>query len=229
MTFLWELKNNNETFNINEEKHIPFLRTIPMIYIEDLYKYKINDEEIYAYLKLEKKHSLSNRIHEILKEDNLEKLQKIINEKGFKSIAYRMTSFREVEKINIPFIIECIIQKAMKCFKYLLINDFQDPTIHMFDVDRFVLDIFDYLWIIDYRYNLDCMGIAMYYGEVEIVKIFEEKGFDIENHPGYLEGAILSYRNSIVKRIKHPMNMKIFLKWKLIFENEMALLPIFKI
>ena len=50
------------------------------------------------------------------------------------------------------------------------------------------------------------MAIAIYYGEMEKIKIFEEKG--IENNPTHIEAAILSYLNSIAKTIITKMKEK---------------------
>ena len=61
-------------------------------------------------------------IKKIIEGDKFEELQKIINEKGIKAISPITKSFNEVEKMKIPIMIECLIEKVTKCFKYLLIK-----------------------------------------------------------------------------------------------------------
>ena len=70
-------------------------------------------------------------VEEIIKEDKIEELQKLIREQDIDSKSQITKSFNEVEEMNIPIFNECIIQKAMKCFKYLLINEIGDPTTTM--------------------------------------------------------------------------------------------------
>jgi len=45
------------------------------------------------------------------------------------------------------------------------------------------------------------MAIAIYYGELEIMKILEEKGIEKGDKPAHIEAALLSYRNAIAKEI----------------------------
>ena len=57
--FLQELnnRNKNEKFNINEEKHIPFMKSLSSDQIEILHEYQIIDENIYTILVLKRKES----------------------------------------------------------------------------------------------------------------------------------------------------------------------------
>ena len=52
------------------------------------------------------------------------------------------------------------------------------------------------------------MAVAIYYGEVEIAKILEEKGIEKGDKAAHIEAAILSYRNAIVKEIINHMKEK---------------------
>ena len=124
-------KNNIENFNINEEKHMKFLRLLPSSQLELLYKFDIIDEKKYIDLISEKKlstqrnvsatlNTTENIINKIIEDDKLEEMQRLIREKGIKSICPIKKSFNEVKEMKISIIIECIIQKATKCFKYLL-------------------------------------------------------------------------------------------------------------
>ena len=58
------------------------------------------------------------------------------------------------------------------------------------------------------RYNWDCMAMAIYFGNKEIIKILEEKGIKKGKIPAHIEAAILSYRNEITKEIMQEMNEK---------------------
>ena len=111
--------------------------------------------------------------------------------------------------MEIPIIIETIIKKATQCFKYLLINGIEDPTITMQDQNPETV----YDWNIREtikikRYKWDCMAMAIYYGEVEIVKILEEKGIEKGSKSAHIEAALLSHRNAIAKEIINEMKEK---------------------
>ena len=105
--------------------------------------------------------------------------------------------------MEIPIIISCLIHKAIKCFKYLLINGLEDPTNIMSA---------DFSYDIDFESNYgsgwDCMAVAIYYGDLENVKILEAKVNEKGNRPAHIEAAILSYRNKIVKEIINKMKEK---------------------
>ena len=53
-------KNNKEKYNINEEKHILFLKSFSNFELEVLHKYKIIDEEIYSNIVPNKTMSTTN-------------------------------------------------------------------------------------------------------------------------------------------------------------------------
>ena len=213
--FIQQLNNSatNEQFKINEEKYIPFLKSLSKIQIEVLHEAEIIDEEKYAFimpnkelLSINSPESLKSKIvREIIKGDKLEAMQNLIREKSIDSISPILKSFKEVEKMRIPIIIECIIQKAIRCFKFLLITGVEDPTKSMIEQNP---DSQNRYWKSEHRYEWDCMSIAIYCGEVEIVKILEEKGIEKGDNPRDIEAAILSYRNSYVKEIINQMNEK---------------------
>ena len=56
-------------------------------------------------------------------------------------------------------------------------------------------------WKSQHRYEWDCIGVAIYYGKLEIATILEEGGIIKGKKGVHLEAAILSYRNSIAKEI----------------------------
>ena len=185
--------NNNEKYNLNKKEHIPFIKTLLNFQLEFLHNSEIIDEEIFKAVERKKqfvyylKSDYEEIVKDIIKNDNLEELQRLIREKGIKPISPIKKSFNEIERMEIPIIIECIIQKATKCFKYLLINGIEDPTKTMYTIP------YTYMW--------DCMSIAIYYGEVEIMTILEEKCIEKGKNSGHIEAAILSYRNDIAKEI----------------------------
>ena len=107
------------------------------------------------------------------------------------------------------------MKKAIKCFKYLLVNGFDDPNKTMEDQSQNP----DYKWAITSRrrpkifaqikikrFKWDCMTTAIFFGHKEIIKILEEKGIEKGKNPTHIEAAILSYRNFIAKEIIEDLN-----------------------
>ena len=214
-------ENNNEKYNINEEKHIPFLKSLSTFQKKLLRKYNIIDEEIYIALVSKPENLLISTMHakeeeeeeqqqqqqqeiirEIIQGDKMEELKRIILEKGINAISPITKSFNEVGKMRIPIIIECIIEKATKCFKYLLINAIEDPSATMKDKNSHSSFMRENR---KSRYEWNCREIAMYYGQIEIITILEEKGIEKGDKSADFEAAILSYRNGIVKAIINQM------------------------
>ena len=207
-----------------------FLKSLSMFQLEVLHKYEIIDEEIYSniivkqtislkFISLEQMQTVSTRkssessnneekiVKDIIEGDKIEELQKLIREKGIKAISPITKSFSE--KIKIPIIIECIIKKATKCFKFLLINGIEDPTITIQEQNPYPInDCFYKYWEREHQYKWDCMAVAIYYGEVEIATILEERGIEKGNNPGHIEASLLSYRNAIAKEIINKMKEK---------------------
>ena len=217
--FFEKLHNNNknEQYNINQEKHIPFLKSLAKFQIKLLKEYEIIDDWIYLAIpsieSADREFDESDesddgeierytRVQEIIKRDNLEEMQNLIREKGIKGISPIIKSFNEVNELAIPIINECIIQKAIKCFKYLLINGIEDPTITNQEYNPYPMGYYkERIWRNEHRYEWDCMGMAIFYGETEIIKILEENSIEKGNNQIHVEAAILSYRNEIVKEI----------------------------
>ena len=137
-------------------------------------------------------------VETIIKGDKLEEMQRLIREKGINAISPIDKPFNEVELMRIPIIIECLIHRAIKCFKYLLINGIEKPTIAMKEY---------YSAQFENQYNWDCMAVAIYYGEMEIVKILEEEGITKGDNSSRIEAAIFSYRNTIAKEIINEMKV----------------------
>ena len=110
--------------------------------------------------------------------------------------------------MKIPIFIECVIQRATKCFKYILINGFENPSIIMNDQSPQEITISWWETIKIKRFEWDCMSVAIYYGEMEIIKILEENGIEKGSLSAHFEAAILSYRNGIAKEIINQMKGK---------------------
>jgi len=201
-------KSNNQIYDLNDEKYVSFLKTLPKYYLEVLHNNGIIEDQKYLLLIHHHK-KLSNhqgqRIEEIIKNDNMEELRRIIVDNGKDSIYTIIKSFNEVKKMKIPIMIYCIIEKAMKCFKYLLINDIQDPTETMQEDNP---DPNNRYWRSQHRYEWDCMAITIYYGKIEMMKILEEKGIEKGNQSSHIEAAIFSFRNPIIKAIINSIKEK---------------------
>ena len=215
--FLEQLNSsiNNEQFSINEEKHISFLKLLSSFQLEVLHEFELINEDIYKIANIKKdliirsekneeKYNIDDEIRgkvkEIIKGDRLEDFQKLINERGINAISPIIKSFNEIEKMEIPIIIECIIQKASKCFKYLLINEIEEPTITMQNSGFIIGSPSEYEW--------NCMAIAIYYGEIGMMKILEDKGTEKGNQSSHIEAAIFSFRNPIIKEIMNRIKEK---------------------
>ena len=111
--------------------------------------------------------------------------------------------------MEIPLIQYCIMKKAIECFKYLLVNGFDDPNKTMEDQNPYTFYDSHYHKIEIKRYEWDCMATAIYFGNKEIIKILEEKGIEKGKNPTHIEAAILSYRNMIAKEIIGNLNEQI--------------------
>ena len=204
----------NET--INDKKFIPVLQTFSPNQLEVLYENGIITEEIInSFLPKNrfiiektnfKVNDISSKIEEIISGDNLIELEKFLQEKDIKTLNMIIKSFVEVKKMKIPLIQYCIMKNAIECFKYLLVNGFDDPNRIMeeqnpeffFDSQSNKIEIKRYEW--------DCMATAIYYGNKEIIQILEVKGIEKGKNPAHIEAAILSYRNLIAKQLIEDRN-----------------------
>ena len=211
--FMQNLKTGNEIYNISDKKYFSFIKNLSSYQIELLLKSKIINEDYKSLLAktdkvqtIKRGRSSEAKVKEIIHEDNYEALRRMILEKGIKAISPVSESFNENPEMTIPLIIYSIIYKAIRCFKYLLINGIENPKSFMCDknpqiINNLILiDHFSGLKKYDYQ-KWDCMAVAIYYGEIEIITILEEKGIEKGYNPAHLEAAILSFRNSIAKSI----------------------------
>ena len=90
-----------------------------------------------------------------------------------------------------------LIHNAFKCFKYLLINRIDDP--------KKTMEEYNFTqkreWINLHRYEWDCMALAIYFGQIEIITILMEQGISKGSHISHIEAAIYSYRIPLAKEI----------------------------
>ena len=141
--------------------------------------------------------NINSQIEEIISGNKIKELDKLVQEKDIKTFNTIMKSFLEVKKMEIPLIQYCIMKKAIECFKYLLVNGFDDPNRTMEHLNSGTKIK---------RYEWDCMATAIYFGNKEIIKILEEKGIEKGKNATHIEAAILSYRNLIAKEIIEDLN-----------------------
>ena len=210
--FFENLKNEN----INDAKYIPFLKTFSKDKLEFLYQNGIITEKRFNSLILNAKNlnlnqnpnqsstKLSNVMtnnEELISGDKINELNKLTQEKDINEYNMISKSFNEVKEMKIPLIQYCIIKKAIECFKFLLINGFDDPnkTMEEQNPKRIGSKAIK-------RYKWDCMATAIYFGNNEIIKILEGRGIEKGRNPTHIEAAILSYRNSIAKKLIEDLN-----------------------
>ena len=192
--FFENLKNEN----INDEKFNPFLKIFSKDQLEVLYQNKIITEEKLNLLVPKNKketnfrlNGIYTKIEKIISGDKIKELQELLQKNDIKTFNTITKSFLEAEKMEIPLIQYCIMKNAIECFKYLLVNGFDDPKKKMKNQNIYYLQ--DYEW--------DCMTTAIFFGNKEIVQILENRGIEKGKNPIHIEAAILSYRNVIAKEI----------------------------
>ena len=163
--FFENLKNEN----INDEKYFPFIKTFSKFHLEVLYQYGIVPEAKFNLLipknQKAKINEMNSKIEEIISGDKIEEFEKLLQEEDIKTFSTIIKSFLEVEKMEIPLIQYCIMKKAIECFKYLLVNGFDDPNKTMEEQNPYPKNDFMYsLWKSPHRYKCDCMATAIYFG-----------------------------------------------------------------
>ena len=217
--FLENLKDHN----INDEKYIPLLLTFSKYQIELLNKIEIISTSKLEFLlsrKLKSSPPLENpvktkqnseenlkiqnlkkQIETIIAGDQIKKLQELLLDEDFKQFNTITTSFLDVNEMQIPLIQYCIIKKALECFKYLLVNGYDDPNKTMEEEKPEIIYDNHGSSNKNKKYGWDSMATAIFFGNKEIIKILEDKDIAKGKNPEHVEAAILSYRNSIVEEI----------------------------
>ena len=122
---------------------------------------------------------------QIIEKDDLELLQQEFE--NDKNIILR-DSFFEEDEMKIPILHYCVMKKAIKCFKFLLLNGV-DPSQTLSKKKFFEHN----------EYEWDCISIAVCFGEWEMMKILEERGINKLNNPNVWQAAALTHRNKLLK------------------------------
>ena len=178
---------NNE--NINDEKYIPLLKTFSKSQIKVLYQNGIISEEKLSIFAV--KNNYKTNIEIIISGDKIQELQSLIQKKNIKTFNTITTSFNEVEEMKIPLIQYCIMKNAKECFKYLLVNGYDDPNKIMEDLKRIEIINFNRSAEIIKGYEWDCMATAIYFGNKDIIAILEDRGIEKRTNATRIEAAIL--------------------------------------
>ena len=187
------------------KKYIPFLKTFSKDQLKALDQNGIRKAKSNLFIL---KNQCSKKIEEIISGDKIEEFEKLLQEKDITTSNPISKSFLEVEKMKIPLIQYCIMKNAIECFKYLLVNGYDDPNKTMEEQDPEYFYDSHYNRIEIKRYEWDCMATAIYFGNKEIIKILEEKGIEKGKKTEHIEAAIFSYRNLIAKEIIDDLNEK---------------------
>ena len=130
------------------------------------------------------KTELEMHLKQIVEEDNLELFQK---ETEKNSNLILKDSFFEVKNMKFPILHYCIIKKAIKCFKFLILNGADPSQTLSYKEGSF--------WNEKQgeKYKWDCMTIAICFGEWEVMKILEERGINKLNNPNVWEAPVLTH------------------------------------
>ena len=190
--------------NINDDQCFPILKTFSKDQLAVLYKSGIITEEKFVPKNIISTQSnITKIVEEIITGDKLDELQKLIKENDIMTFNTIIAPFKEVEKMSIPIIQYCVMKNAMKCFKYLLVNGYDHPTKAMEEQNPNTKDRY---WKNQHRYEWDCMATTIYFGQIEMMTILEEKGIEKGKNAAHFEAAILSYRNEICKEMIEGLN-----------------------
>ena len=195
--FFVNLKNEN----INDEKFNPLLKTFSKYQLLALYQNGIITKQKFNSLIPNVPNLYTNdkpQIERIISGDKINELQKLYQEKNIKTFNIIIKPFREVVKMKIPLIQYSIMKNAIECFKYLLVNGYDDPNKTMEEDNP---NSANYNWKNEHRYQWNCMATAIYFGNNEIIKILENRRAENRQNLTYIEAAILSYRNANVTKI----------------------------
>ena len=210
--------NDEEEFDEENFNDDDFLRTLTSSQLNALYESGILTFNPRYSLELEQKFqrrkflpNIDSHNNEIISTiilgDNLDELRELHQKKDINTFNIITASFREIDYMKIPIIQFCIMKNAIKCFKYLLVNGIDDPNKIMEEL--YPDNAWDYgrlYYKQIHRYQWDSMATAIYFGNNEIIKILESKGFIIGSNPAHIEAAILSFRQSIAKEIIQSTN-----------------------
>ena len=143
---------------------------------------------------------MNSKIEEIISGDKIKELQELLQEKDIKTFNTIIKPFLEVKEIRIPLIQYCIMKNAIECFKYLLVNGYDDPKKIMEETNNILVFGFESEDFLIERYEWDSMATAIYFGNGEIIKILEEKIIQRGENETHFEAAFSIIQKSDCKR-----------------------------
>ena len=204
--------------NINDDKYIPLLQSFSKNQLHLLHKLEVLSETKFNMIQSSSNSTSIKKevdqdqelIKTIISGDRVDELSKLIQEKGIKKFNLITKSFNEVEQMKIPLIQYCIMENAIQCFKFLLVNGLDDPKKIMEEQNPLIYN-FNPNQIILKNYEWDCMATAIFFGNKDIIGILEDRHFHKGQNPVHLEAAILSYRNEFIEEILKEVHDKHFL------------------
>ena len=191
-----------------DEQFQRFLKTLSRYSFEVLKTYgNIENEKIVTINKsrslmftVPSDENIEEIIDEIIEGDNLEDLQIFLQYNNFEVISSTIKPFNEVERLKIPLLQYCLMKKAFRCFKFLLMTGLDNPRRTCEEQNPNSENHF-FCWKSYHRYEFDCIATAIFLGETGIAKTLEEKGFPRSANSLSVESAILSYRYPTVEEI----------------------------
>ena len=205
--FFKDLKDEN----IQDDKYIPLLRTFPRSQLEALLRNNIiTEKKYYSLCNFKNQEPIvqdSYNIEAMITGDKINELQDLIDKIDIITFNSIIMPFREVQYMKIPLIQYCILKNSIKCFKFLLVNGYDDPNRIMEEQEPIRLNKLSALYRKKKRkiYEWDSMGTAIYLGNKEIIGFLEDRGIEKGINLAHIEAAILSYRNVEARQILYEM------------------------
>ncbi len=136
------------------------------------------------------------KLAKIIEGDNVERLQKISDSYmnyRMKVVSSNLPDFGfGFSMKGLPIIHYAAMCKALRCFKFLLLNGANPRELVSFSMIPMTPNM---------RINLDCVSFAGFGGELEILKILEERGMDCRRNLGFWFLAGLAHQNVLLNKL----------------------------
>ena len=168
-----------------------------------------DDED--SHIKIRKK----TKIEEIIDKDDIESFKIISNSNNF-NFNQTITKNNELyHYFQIPILLYCIEKNAIKCFKFALING-ADPTLKSNPITIKYGKI-------NYEQTWDAYGFAGATGNIQIIRLLEDKGF--EPNECLMEGCSQFHQEAILNWIQKEQShlLSTSIKNIIFYENFEAL------
>ena len=123
--FMENLNNNN----LNDENFNP-LQTFSKFELEVLCKTAILSPKKVIFKASNNKNSSNEEkiLEKIIEGDKIHDLEELLQKIDLYKFTSFLRPFNEVKQIKIPILQYCIMNNAIKCFKFILVNGFDDPN-----------------------------------------------------------------------------------------------------